>query len=134
VQYNKLYTFYQYNYIIMLYIFRMKYKLISFFKNTFIFLPLIYIAFSFTGKNNNSLVLEVLYGAPFILFGIYFLIKKNSSLVLLSLLYLAHFLYDYFNGHLTNNTGVIYLYREICLIYDFLVGVFLLYCSYSNKS
>ena len=38
-------------------------------------------------------------------------------------------------GHadLTNNIGVIYLYREICLVYDFLVGVFLLYYTFYLK-
>ena len=35
---------------------------------------------------------------------------------------------------LTNNVGVIYLYREFCIIYDLLVGVFLLYSSYTYES
>ena len=33
-----------------------------------------------------------------------------------------------------NNIGVIYLYREFCIIYDLLVGVFLLYSSYTFES
>ena len=39
-----------------------------------------------------------------------------------------------FSEDLTNNVGVIYLYREFCIIYDLLVGVFLLYSSYTYES
>lgn len=106
----------------------MRSKLINFFRRTFIFLPLIYIGFSFIGQNNNSFLLEVIYGIPFLLFGIYFVIEKNASLILISVLYFSHLVYDYFNGHLTNNIGVPTFYQEICLLYDLMVSLFLLYC------
>ena len=77
-------------------------KLINLFRNTFIFLPLIYIGFSLIGEGNNSLHLEILYGIPFILFGIYFIRDKNVSLILISSLYLIHIAYDYYNEDLTN--------------------------------
>ena len=38
------------------------------------------------------------------------------------------------NEELTNNIGVIFLYREFCILYDFIVGVFLLYYSIKNKN
>ena len=111
----------------------MRSKLINFFRRTFIFLPLIYIGFSFIGQNNNSFLLEVIYGTPFLLFGIYFVIKKNASLILISVLYFSHSVYDYFNGHLTNNIGVPSFYQEICLLYDLIVSLFLLYCFTKKK-
>ena len=106
----------------------MKSKLINFFRKTFIFLPLIYIGFSLIGKDNDSFLLELMCGIPFLLFGIYFIIEKNTSLILISILYFSHMVYDYLNGHITNNTGVPYLYQEICLLYDLVVSLFLLYC------
>ena len=108
--------------------------LINFFRKTFIFLPIIYIGFSLVGEENSSLLLEVLYGMPFILFGLYFIIQKKSSPKLIAYLYLTHILYDFFSEDLTNNIGVINLYREFCIIYDLLVGFFLLYSSYSYES
>ena len=105
-------------------------KLIHLFRKTFIFLPLIYIGFSFIGEGNNSLHLEILYGIPFILFGLYFIKEKNASLILIALLYFIHFPYDYYNEDLTNNIGVIYPYRQFCSVYDLLVGSFLLYCAF----
>ena len=109
-------------------------KLINLFQKTFIFLPLIYIGFSFIGEGNNSLHLEILYGIPFILFGVYFITEKNISFILIALLYFIHIVYDYYNEDLTNNIGVIYPYRQICSVYDFLVGCFLIYCAvYLNK-
>ena len=108
--------------------------LLNFFRKTFIFLPIIYIGFSLVGEDNSSLLLEVLYGIPFILFGLYFIIEKKSSPKLIAYLYLTHILYDFFSEDLTNNIGVIYLYREFCIIYDLLVGFFLLYSSYSYES
>jgi len=109
-------------------------KLINLFRNTFIFLPLIYIGFSLIGEGNNSLHVEILYGIPFILFGIYFIRDKNVSLILISSLYLIHIAYDYYNEDLTNNIGVIYPYRQFCSIYDLLVGSFLLYCAFYFKN
>ena len=108
-------------------------KLINLFRNTFIFLPLIYIGFSLIGEGNNSLHLEILYGLPFILFGIYFIKEKNSSLVLIASLYFIHILYDYYNEDLTNNIGVIYPYREFCSVYDFFVGCILIYYTLGLK-
>ena len=49
---------------------------IDFFIKTFIFLPLIYIGFSFVVEGNDSLFLEIIYGLPFIFFGIYFIKEK----------------------------------------------------------
>jgi len=107
---------------------------VIFFKQTYIFLPLIYIGFSLIGDDNYSLVSEILYGLPFVLFGLYFIKKKNTSLILLATLYFIHIVYDFFNEDLTNNIGVFYLYREFCMIYDFLVGIFLLFCFYGYKN
>ena len=106
----------------------------NFFKNTFIFLPLIYIGFSLIGEGNNSLFLETLYGLPFLFFGIYFIVQKNPSLILVSFLYFIHIFYDFFNEELTNNDGVWYLYREFCIVYDLIVSFFLLYYSYKKNN
>ena len=109
-------------------------KLFHLFRMTFIFLPLIYIGFSFLGQDNHSLPLEILYGLPFILFGVYFIKEKNASIVLLGSLYLLHIVYDCFSEDLTNNIGVFYPYRQFCSVYDFLVGCFLLYYTFQVKN
>ena len=108
-------------------------KSILFFRQTFIFLPLIYIGFSFLGEGNSSLPLELLYGAPFIVAGLYFIKQKNVSLLLIAVFYFLHIIYDLYNEELTNNIGVIYLYREFCIVYDFLVGAFIVYYFLKNK-
>ena len=108
-------------------------KSILFFRETFIFLPLIYIGFSFLGEGNSSLPLELLYGTPFIVAGLYFIKQKNVSLLLIAVFYFLHIIYDLYNEELTNNIGVIYLYREFCIVYDFLVGAFLTYCYFKFK-
>ena len=110
-------------------------RLVNLFRNTFIFLPLIYIGFSLIGEGNNSLRFEVLYGLPFILFGVYFIKQKKASLILIASLYFIHIAYDYYNEDLTHNTGVIYPYRQFCSVYDLLVGSFLIFCAvYSNDN
>ena len=107
---------------------------VTFFRKTFIFLPLIYIGFSLIGDGNDSFYLELLYGTPFIIAGLYFLKYKNTSLKLLAVFYFLHIIHDYFNEELTNNIGVVFLYREFCILYDFIVGVFLLYYSIKNSN
>ena len=109
-------------------------KLINLFRKTFIFLPLIYIGFSLIGEGNNSLRLEILYGLPFILFGIYFIKEKNVSLILIAFLYFIHIAYDYYNEDLTKNIGVIYPYRQFCSVYDLIVGSLLLYYAVYLKN
>ena len=68
---------------------------VTFFRKTFIFLPLIYIGFSLIGAGNDSFYLELLYGTPFIIAGLYFLKYKNTSLKLL-----AAFLFSTYNTRL----------------------------------
>ena len=108
-------------------------RLFHLFRTTFILLPLIYIGFSFLGEDNHSLPLEILYGFPFILFGVYFIKEKKSSIILLASLYLIHIAYDCFSEDLTNNIGVFYPYRQLCSVYDFLVGCFLFYYAFHVK-
>ena len=104
----------------------MKDKLISFFRKTYIFLPIIYIGFSFIGEENNSLYRELIYSIPFLIFGGLFRYKKNTPIWLISLLYFTHIIYDFFNFKLTHNIGVIEYYMELCIVYDFMVGLFLI--------
>ena len=70
-------------------------KIIKFFKNTFFILPLIY----FVGALLDSydvFLRDFIYGAPFLLAGIYFLFKNNISLFRLSCAYFLHASFDLF--------------------------------------
>ena len=63
--------------------------IIKFLKNTFIFLPLIYFAGALL-DSCDVFLRDFIYGLPFLLVGIYFLIKENVGLLLLSSAYLFH--------------------------------------------
>ena len=99
--------------------------IIKFLKNTFIFLPLIY----FVGALIDSydvFARDFIYGLPFLLIGIYFLIKDDINLTLLSTAYLLHVIFDLLYLVLIEDSYMILFYEVICIFYDLFAGIYLL--------
>lgn len=99
--------------------------IIKFLKNTFIFLPLIY----FVGALIDSydvFARDFIYGLPFLLIGIYFLIKDDIDLTLLSTAYLLHVIFDLLYLVLIEDSYMIPFYEVICIFYDLFAGIYLL--------
>lgn len=99
--------------------------IIKFLKNTFVFLPLIY----FTGALLDSydvFLRDFFYGLPFLLAGIYFLVKDDVALVLLSSAYIFHVIFDLLYFFFVEDSYMIPLYEIICIFYDCFAGLYLL--------
>jgi len=99
--------------------------IIKFLKNTFVFLPLIY----FIGALLDSydvFLRDFIYGFPFLLVGIYFLLKDSISLSLLSSAYLFHVVFDLLYLYFIQDSYMIPFYEIICIFYDFIAGLYLL--------
>ena len=99
--------------------------IIKFLKNTFIFLPLIY----FSGALIDSyevFIRDFIYGLPFLLIGIYFLVRIEVNLTLLSVAYLLHVVFDLLYLVLIEDSYMIPYYEVICIFYDLFAGIYLL--------
>ena len=99
--------------------------IIKFLKNTFVFLPLIYFAGALL-DSCDVFLRDFIYGLPFLLVGIYFLIKENVSLLLLSSAYLFHVVFDLLYFFFIEDSYMIPFYEIICIFYDFFAGLYLL--------
>lgn len=99
--------------------------IIKFLKNTFVLLPLIY----FIGALLDSydvFLRDFIYGLPFLLVGIYILLKDSISLSLLSSAYLFHVVFDLLYFFFIQDSYMIPFYEIICIFYDFFAGLYLL--------
>jgi len=99
--------------------------IINFLKNTFIFLPLIYFAGALI-DSPDVFLRDFVYGLPFLFMGVYFCIKKSVSLILLSIAYLLHVIFDVLYLYMVEDSYMIPFYEIICIFYDFFAGVYLL--------
>ncbi|MEM7514868.1 MAG: hypothetical protein AAF388_28335 [Bacteroidota bacterium] len=108
-------------------------KVPRFLQKTLYLLPVIYLVFSFLGNYEDSFLKELLYGLPFLLLGLYYQKVRPIPLLLFSFLYLSHAIYDFFSESLVHNTGVPFLYRELCILYDVLAAGVLLYAYFLQK-
>ena len=99
--------------------------MIKFFKNTYIFLPIIY----FIGAaldSGETFWRDVTYGMPFLFLGIYFLWVEKVNHLLLSMAYVCHVIFDLTYFLLVEQSYMIPLYEEICVIYDLVVALIIL--------
>ena len=99
--------------------------IIKFLKNTFVLLPLIY----FVGALLDSydvFLRDFIYGFPFLLVGIYILLKDSISFSLLSSAYLFHVVFDLLYFFFIQDSYMIPFYEIICIFYDFFAGLYLL--------
>ena len=103
----------------------MKRRLYGFLKNTFVLLPLIYFIGAFL-HSYDVFLRDLIYGLPFLLAGIYFLLKDSVSLSLLSSAYLFHVVFDVLYLYFIQDSYMIRFYEIICILYDFFAGLYLL--------
>lgn len=99
--------------------------MIKFFKNTYIFLPIIY----FIGAaldSGETFWRDLPYGLPFLALGIYFLWVDKVNNLLLSMAYICHVIFDLVYFLLVEQSYMIPLYEEICIVYDLVVGLIIL--------
>ena len=98
--------------------------IIKFLKNTFIFLPLIYFAGALI-DSYEVFIRDFIYGLPFLLIGIYFLVRVEVNLTLLSVAYLLHVIFDLLYLVLVEDSYMIPFYEVICIFYDLFAGIYL---------
>ena len=99
--------------------------MLKFFKNTYIFLPIIY----FIGAaldSGETFWRDIPYRLPFLTLGIYFLWVDKVNYLLLSMAYLCHVIFDLVYFLLVEQSYMIPLYEEICIVYDLVVGLIIL--------
>ena len=99
--------------------------IIKFLKNTFIFLPLIYFAGALI-DSCEVFIRDFIYGLPFLLIGIYFLVRVEVNLTFLSVTYLLHVIFDLLYLVLVEDSYMIPFYEVICIFYDLFAGIYLL--------
>ena len=99
-------------------------RMISFFKNTFILLPIIYCAGAIL-ESNEVFLRDFWYSLPFLALGIYFLITKRVILVVLSISYFSHVLFDLTYLFVIDKSYMINFYEELCIVYDLIVALVL---------
>ena len=99
--------------------------IIWFLKNTFVLLPLIYSVGALL-HSYDVFLRDFIYGLPFLLAGIYFLLKDSVSLSLLSSAYLFHVVFDLLYLFFIQDSYMIRFYEIICISYDLFAGLYLL--------
>jgi len=98
--------------------------MISFFKNTFILLPVIYCVGAIL-ESYEVFFRDFWYSLPFLLLGIYFLTTKRVNLVILSISYFSHVLFDLIYLLVIDKSYMLSFYEEFCIIYDLIVALVL---------
>jgi len=98
--------------------------MISFFKNTFILLPIIYCIGAIL-ESNEVLLRDFWYSLPFLALGIYFIITKRVILVILSISYFSHVLFDLTYLLVIDKSYMYNFYEELCIVYDLIVALVL---------
>lgn len=96
--------------------------MIKFFKNTYIFLPIIYLVGAAL-DSGETFWRDAPYGLPFLALGIYFLWVYKVNCLLLSIAYLCHVIFDLVYFWLVETSYMMPLYEEICIVYDLVVAL-----------
>lgn len=94
-------------------------------------LPLVYTAFGFFATEKHAVVMELVFGVPFLCGAILALkFKAKWCLTLLAAFWLAHAGYDIFHDQWLINSGVLAWYPAFCAAVDVTIGAYLLYLLY----
>ena len=99
-------------------------RMIWFFKNTFFLLPIIYYAGAIL-ESNEVFLRDFWYSFPFLALGIYFLITKRVILVVLSISYFSHVLFDLTYLFVIDKSYMVNFYEELCIVYDLIIALVL---------
>ncbi|MEH6543828.1 MAG: hypothetical protein V7721_07790 [Porticoccaceae bacterium] len=90
-------------------------------------LPLYYMVFGFLVMDSKAILLELLFGLPYILIGLLvWKFKFSSARILIAIAWLSHGFYDYYHDFLFVNSGVFSWYPAFCALVDIIVGSYLL--------
>jgi hypothetical protein len=93
-------------------------------------LPAIYLVFALYAGHNQSVVLELAWGAPYIFAGILIALGNlRVSTLLIAVFWLLHGVYDLLHDSLFNNPGVPIWYPALCAGADLVIGSYLLFLS-----
>ena len=91
-------------------------------------LPLFYMAFGALDGSTNTIMMELVFGLPFIAAGLLLLsVKFRYSAYLAGTFWLAHAGWDIFHDMFFVNAGVWYWYPVFCAVIDFVLGAYLIY-------
>ena len=97
-------------------------------------LPLYYMAMGALASDSTAVMLELLYGLPYIALGIVLWRRTNPlALVLLGVAWLSHGLYDFFHDVFFVNPGVFAWYPVFCAVVDLAVGGYLILLANSDR-
>lgn len=101
-----------------------------FYSLSLVSLPLIYMAFGIFSEGKNIILMELIYGLPFILTGfICFFYGFKYSAYLVAAVWLAHGGYDLYHNNLFINTGVWSWYPVFCAAIDVTLFLYLMYSA-----
>ena len=90
-------------------------------------LPVYYMLFGLLALDGKAILMELLYGLPYVLTGLLvWRMKSRLSLAIIGIAWLSHGFYDYFHDVLFVNPGVFAWYPAFCAIIDIVVGIYLL--------
>jgi hypothetical protein len=91
-------------------------------------LPVFYMAFGALDGSTNTIMMELVFGLPFIAAGLLLLsVKFRYSAYLAGSFWLAHAGWDFFHDLFFINAGVWLWYPVFCAVIDFVVGAYLIY-------
>jgi hypothetical protein len=91
-------------------------------------LPVFYMAFGALDGSIDTILMELLFGLPFIAVGLLILsVKFRYSAYLAGTFWLAHAGWDFFHDLFFVNAGVWLWYPVFCAAIDFVVGAYLIY-------
>ena len=90
----------------------------------FILLPVIYCVGAIL-ESYEVFFRDFWYSLPFLLLGIYFLTTKRVNLVILSISYFSHVLFDLIYLLVIDKSYMLSFYEEFCIIYDLIVALVL---------
>ena len=99
-------------------------RIIWFFKNTFFLLPIIYCAGAIL-ESNEVFLRDFWYSFPYLVLGIYFIITKRVILIILSISYFSHVLFDLTYLLVIDKSYMYNFYEEFCIVYDLIVALVL---------
>ncbi|MFD0692606.1 hypothetical protein ACFQZT_00715 [Paenibacillus sp. GCM10027628] len=90
-------------------------------------LPLIYVTFALVAADYTAVVMELLFGAPFIIGGVACLIfRVKMSARIVGILWLVHAVFDIVHDRLFVNPGVPEWYPVFCAAVDVVIGAYLI--------
>ena len=91
-------------------------------------LPIWYALFGLLAMDASIIATELFYGLPYLLIGfLAWRFASRSWLLIAGLVWLSHAFYDVYHDVFFVNPGVFAWYPTACLVFDLMVGAYLIY-------